>query len=104
MHPQLGFAYIPTIGYFGAIGVAYATATSYFVQFAVRALHTRKTVKIAWNMPRLLLNIVLIVAQTAIMLMQGQYYLVASLCIFIAIFAINVKDVLVLLRQKLKRG
>ncbi len=88
---------------FGALGVAYATAVSYFVQFAVRAVHTRRIVKISWHIPHLLLNIALLVGQTAAMLSQMPGALYISAGITVCIFALNAKDVLVLLKQKLKR-
>ncbi len=92
------------VGIFGAIGVAYATALSYFVQFAIRAVHTRSIVRITWNLPRLLVNLILLLAQTVVMLSQCPGYFVISIIIVLAVFAVNVKDVLVLVRQKLKRG
>lgn len=92
------------VHFFGAIGVAYATALSYFVQFAIRALHTRSIVKITWHLPRLLVNTVLLVAQTVVMLSQFGGYLYVSAAILFAVFIVNVKDVLALVRQKLKRG
>ncbi len=92
------------VGLFGAIGVAYATAISYFVQFAIRAVHTRSIVKITWQLPRLFTNVVLLVAQTAVMLSQFSGYLWVSAAILLVLFGVNAKDVLSLVRQKLKRG
>ncbi len=89
---------------FGAIGVAYATATSYFVQFAIRAVHTRAIVKISWNIPRLLANVILLLVQTIVMLLQFKGYLLVSAVLLLAVFVLNVKDVLVLVRQKVKKG
>lgn len=89
---------------FGALGVAYATAVSYFVQFAIRAIHTRGIVRIAWNLPRLFANIVLLLAQTVVMLSQCKGYFIINIVIVLVVVAVNMKDVLILVRQKLKRG
>jgi len=91
------------VSIFGPIGVAYATAISYFVQFVVRAIHTRSTVKIQWNLPKLLFNVGLLVLQTAVMLSQCPFYLWISAGLFVLVFATNVKDILALVRQKLKK-
>lgn len=101
MNIALGILFV---GWFGAIGVAYATAVSYFVQFAIRAVHTRKIVRIQWNMPRLLISVLLLVAETAVMLSQcpGYFWICAGIALVVVV--IHVKDVLTLLRQKLKRG
>ena len=89
---------------FGAIGVAYATAISYFVQFAIRAVHTRNIVKISWNLPRLFANVLLLLGQTIVMLSQIKGYLLVSAVLLLAVFVLNVKDVLALVRQKVKKG
>lgn len=92
------------VSVFGAIGVAYATAISYFVQFAIRALHTRSIVKITWYLPRLFTNIILLVVQTTVMLSQFDGYIWVSAAVLLVVFVLNVKDVLTLVRHKLKRG
>ncbi len=92
------------VGFFDALGVAYATAISYFVQFAVRALHTRSIVKITWNMPKLLLNIVALLTQTVVMLLQCRGYMLVSALIFVFVFVLNAKEVLALVRQRMKRN
>ena len=83
----LNFALIPT---FGAMGAAVATALSYMVAFAIRAVDTAKYLKFSLCIPRLVINTVLISLQTVLMIVKipnFDYSFIIQLVI-VAFFAI----------------
>lgn len=88
---------------FGIHGAATATFISYFVMFAVRAIHTRRFVKIKWDLKKLFANIILLTAQIAVMMTMFYGYIVVSALITLAITIINFKDLLSVVRAKLGR-
>ena len=83
----LNFALIP---YFGAMGAAVATVVSYMVAFVIRAIDTAKYLKFNLCIPRLVINTLLIIAQTVLMITGIPNFEVWMLIqiAFVAIFAI----------------
>ena len=86
----LNIWWIPAYGVYGA---AFATLLSYFVMFVVRALHTRKYVRIKWNIGRLVCNITAISVQSAVMISQCPFYLLYAGALALFVLVINLKDV-----------
>lgn len=93
----LNILWIPTYGVYGA---AFATLLSYFVMFVVRAVHTRKYVRIRWKVGKLLVNIVAISAQTAIMMSQCPFYLFYAILLTVFVLGINLKDMAAVIRTR----
>lgn len=72
---------------FGVYGASVATLISYFVMFAVRAVHTRKYVKIKWNIKKLFINITVLIIQLIVMISMCPFYLIISgVCALIVVF------------------
>ena len=87
----LNFVLIPTRG---ALGAAVATAISYVAVYAIRAYDTRFYVKFDLHTPRLVINSVLIVAQSLIVLAEPSGWMVMTAVVFALILAINAKGIL----------
>ena len=96
----ISVALIPAFGCFGA---AFATLVSYFVMFVVRAVHTRKYIKIRWNLPRLLFNIIAIALESVIMMSQCPLYLLYASVITAFVVIVNMRDLLAIVMQWLRR-
>lgn len=79
---------------FGVNGAAFSTCISYFVVFVLRALNTRKFIRIQWNMPVLIFNIFAVSAQSVIMIMELKGWILYEIILFIALFACNVKPLI----------
>ena len=89
----LNFALIPS---FGAMGAAVATAISYMAAFVIRAIDTSKYLKFSLCIPRLVINTVLIIAQTVLMLLDLPNFThrVIIQLVIVAIFALyNGKEI-----------
>lgn len=96
----LNILWIPVHGVYGA---AFATLLSYSVMFAVRALHTRKYVRIKWNVGRLVSNVAALGAQCAVMVSQCPYYIVYASALAVFVLAINFKDVISVVLARLRK-
>lgn len=77
---------------FGCMGVAFANLACYVILFAMRAINTRKYIKIQWNIKYLLINIALIALQCIIMLSEVKGFYIYSAIITALIVAINFKE------------
>ena len=89
----LNFALIPG---FGAMGAAVATAISYMAAFVIRAIDTSKYLKFSLCIPRLVINTVLIIAQTVLMILDLPNFThrVIIQLVIVAIFALyNGKEI-----------
>ena len=90
--------WIPVYGVYGA---AVATLISYFIMFAVRAVHSRKYVKIKWNMKKLMINIFALMLQNIVMVSMCPLYLLWSSLLAAVIVIVNFKDVISIIRTRL---
>lgn len=90
--------WIPVYGIYGA---AAATLISYFIMFAVRAVHSRKYVKIKWNMKKLMINIFALILQNIVMVSMCPLYLLWSSLLAAVIVIVNFKDVISIIRTRL---
>ncbi len=98
----LNLLWIPKFGIYGAV---MATLISYFAMFLVRAIHTRKYIKIKWNIPRLVFNICVLFVQILLMMSMCKYYLVYSALLTIFMIAVNFKELAQVIKDKfLKRS
>lgn len=78
---------------YGIYGACVATFISYFAMFLIRALHTRKYVKISWDIKKLIINIIAICAQIIFMMTMCKGYLLYTCLITCLVIIINIKDV-----------
>lgn len=96
----LNFLLIPN---YGVNGAAFATFMSYFTVFALRAVDTRRFIKIHWNLPKLMSNVAVLLVQSWIMLQSkpGWIFPVAGLCALM--IAMNFRLLLTNLQKLLSR-
>ncbi|WP_195282367.1 lipopolysaccharide biosynthesis protein [Harryflintia acetispora] len=72
----LNLALIPEMGVNGA---ALATFVSYFVVFLLRAVSASRAVQMHWNIPKIALNLLIVGAQSAIMIYELPYWVLWEL-------------------------
>ena len=87
----LNFIMIP---HHGAMGAAAATLISYVTVYTVRVLDTKRYVKFDTHNLKLLLNSVLLFAQSIIMLSGVRYSALVSFAIFAVVAVINLRGIL----------
>ncbi len=87
----LNYLLIPKIGVFGA---AIATVASYMLVFVMRAVNSRKYIKMKFNVLKLLLNVSLLSAMCAVMIFEVQYYYPIAALLLIAVVALNMNALL----------
>ncbi len=83
----LNFFLIPIMGVFGA---AIATAISYFLVFVIRAIDTRRHIKLKFNILKFIVNILLLCTMCVVMIFEVQYQYAILLMILVVIIAMNV--------------
>lgn len=98
----LNLILIPTV--MGANGAALATFICYFVVFIIRAVNTRKFICFDLHVPRLVVNTVIIGAQTVFMIFELPMWIPVQIVGIAAIFAINAKPILKGAMRVLRRG
>ena len=95
----LNILWIPKYGIFGA---AFATFLSYLVMFFIRAIHTRKYIKIRWNLGKFLLNFILVIIQSTLMMNEVPGWIFYEIFLALFVVIINMKPVMQSLRRILK--
>ena len=83
----------------GAQGAAFATFLSYILVFIIRAIHSRKYMKLDLQPIRMLLNITLLLIQAWVLLAKVPKNIMFQIIIFLALMIVNSKQLLFLLRQ-----
>ena len=63
----------------GVNGAALATFVSYFVVFLLRAVSASRAVQMHWNIPKIALNLLIVGAQSAIMIYELPYWVLWEL-------------------------
>ncbi len=103
----LNLILIPAIG---ASGAAIATVAAFIVVFILRAVHTRKYIKVELNPPLLTLQTLILIAQCGVMLYlkTGTVMYAVEIALFLIMAALNynpIKELVTLLFHKfLKKG
>lgn len=87
----LNFILIPA---YGIQGAAIATLLSYICMLIIRAINTRRFVSISWNIPKLIMNISIIVAQSVLILLQVENWFAYEVALVFIIGLINAKSLL----------
>lgn len=91
------------IPHFGALGAAVATVISYVAAFVIRTLDTRKYMEFNHNTPRLIINTLIVTAQTVIMLLELPYWLFIELGLFALVAVFNGREIISSLISVLKK-
>jgi O-antigen/teichoic acid export membrane protein len=92
----LNFLLIPL---YGIQGAGISTLISYLVMFLIRAVHSRSFIKIELGIPKLIVNIVILLAQTIILLAEGQNWFIYELILVAIVLSINIKTLMTGLRK-----
>lgn len=100
----LNYLLIPTP--LGANGAAIATFASYFVVFIIRAINTKKYMDFKMNLPTLICNTLIVIAQSFILLSADSYPIIPQILCVLAVCLLNgrtlIKTVEYLLGKKTK--
>lgn len=96
----LNLLLIPKLGINGA---SFATFISYFAVFVIRALNTKKFIRINFNNLKLFVNTFVLSAQSLIMIFEIEHWVIYETIFLIIMLLINTKEVLIN-AQKLMRG
>ena len=78
----------------GAQGAAIATVASYLLVFAIRAVNTRRYVPFSLSLPRMIVSILLLAAQSVLILVFENYIIITQSLLFALICAINLRPVI----------
>lgn len=94
----------------GANGATIATVCAFIVVFVLRAINTRQYVKISFKAPIIAIEVLLLAAQSVVMLYfeSGYIMYIIEACLFVAMLVFNIKPVKelvsLLLSKFLKKG
>ncbi len=84
---------------FGVNGAGFATFLSYAAVFVLRALNTRKFIKINCSNKKLLFNTFILLIQSTIMIFEAPHWILIEIFLFVLIFAVNLKDILINIKK-----
>lgn len=87
----LNFIMIPK---YGASGAAVATALSYFIMFLIRAIHSRKYIKIKWQYARFIVSSIILVLQSMFIIFNAYFWVAIEILLCLTIIVLNVDDIL----------
>ena len=88
---------------FGVNGAAAATLVCYLVVFVIRLWDTRKYIRIHWNFVQLVLCTVILLVQTALLLLEVPMWLLWEAVLFVAVVLLCGKGMLESIRRLLRR-
>ena len=74
---------------FGVQGAAVSTALSYALVFVLRSFHTRRWVRLKWDMPRFLSSAILITVQSFLMIREVKGWILWQVILFMSLVVIN---------------
>lgn len=99
---------IPLLGgidpFYGALGAGIATFISYFVLFLIRAFNTRRYLKIRWNIGKTVVSVLLLFVQALYMSLQAPLWVVIVPALFVLLFLVNAREILLSVNKLLRRG
>ena len=99
---------IPLLGgidpFYGALGAGIATFISYFVLFLIRAINTQRYLKIRWNIAKTVVSVLILFAQALYMSLQAPFWVIVVPALFVLLFIINAREILMSVNKLLRRG
>lgn len=99
---------IPLLGsidpLYGALGAGIATCISYFVLFLIRAFNTQRYLKIRWNIGKTVISVLILFVQALYMSIQAPLWIVVVPALFVLLFVINAREILLSVNKLLRRG
>lgn len=99
LNVALSFLLIPL---WGVNGAASAMFISYFIVFLLRAVTAQKMVRMHWNIPKLAANILILLAQSVIMIWELPLWIVWEGLLTLVSIALNLRPILLQLQQMLR--
>ena len=96
----LNFWLIPI---WGPNGAAVATFVSYFAVYVIRTIDARRYIRMNMGIPKMLLNLLLLIGQAVLMIKEVPYWLVFQILLFILIVLINFKSLMASVKKILHR-
>ncbi len=82
----LNLLFIPEFGVYGA---ALATVASYLIVFIIRAISTRRYVKLRLNVIKMIINLILLTILCLVVIAEPALWFIPAVVLFIAVAAIN---------------
>ncbi len=87
----LNFTLIPS---FGIQGAGISTLLSYLAMFLIRAVHSRSFIKMNLGIRKLIINTLILLLQTAVILIGKNNWLIYEILLAVLVFSINFKTLL----------
>ena len=97
----LNLLLIPQLGVNGA---ALATFVSYFVVFVIRAIHTRKIIRINWQPVRLTVNTLILAVQSVVILYSFQGWVYVEILLTAVMLVLNMGPLLATVQKIFKKA
>jgi len=88
---------------YGVNGAAFATFVSYFVVFVLRAVDTRRYIRIRWNVFKMVFNTVVLLAQSLILINEIPYWIWYEIGLTVLMVVTNLGAILVTLQKLLSK-
>ncbi len=85
----------------GPQGAAFATAISYVLMFLIRAVHSRKYIRLRWDYPRFLISSFILALQCFFMLHEVPLWVPIEILLFATIVVLNGNDLLIAVHKLL---
>ena len=89
---------------YGGTGAATVTLISYIALFLYRAIDSRRFMPVRWNKARLLITVLLTGVQAALMLLEPPLWLLWQIILFVLIFLLNCRELLIGVKKLLHRA
>jgi len=86
----LNFTLVPL---YGALGAAFATFISCFIVFILRAITTKRFIRFDMQMPKLLLNTLILLFQTFVLVLEVKLWIPLEIAFFVLMIAINAESI-----------
>ncbi len=78
----------------GAQGAAISTAVSYALVFVLRSFHTRRWVRMTWDMPRFLFSFAILLAQSVVMVKEARGWVWIEIGMLALITVVNLRPLI----------
>ncbi len=87
----------------GPQGAALATAISYVTMFLIRSIHSRRYIRLRWNLPRFLFSSVVLILQCYFILGDAPLWIPIEILLFATIVVLNADDILIAMNRLLAK-